>query len=262
MITRIWHGVTKKSDKEKYLIYLSDTGIKDYLKTKGNLGVHLRIKDEEDITHFWIETKWDSYESIKSFAGDDINIARYYEEDKNFLIELEPNIEHFETLEYNTKNCLSAYINQLKELYDGNTWIEETLIKKLFDVTATESVKRPYKKIHSVQEIVCHIVNWRKLFVKRLNGDFESKILMNSPEDWMPAENVKAEEWGNIMFELESTQLDIMELLTKQDDSFLDSKIPNTDYDFRYLIEGIIHHDFYHLGQIGIVKKLIVENEK
>ena len=35
-------------------------------------------------------TFWESEESIRAFAGDDISVAKYYDFDKDFLIELEP----------------------------------------------------------------------------------------------------------------------------------------------------------------------------
>jgi hypothetical protein len=35
-------------------------------------------------------TFWESEEAIRIFAGDDINVAKYYDFDKDFLLELEP----------------------------------------------------------------------------------------------------------------------------------------------------------------------------
>jgi hypothetical protein len=34
-------------------------------------------------------TFWESEEAIRAFAGDDINVAKYYDFDKDFLLELE-----------------------------------------------------------------------------------------------------------------------------------------------------------------------------
>jgi hypothetical protein len=41
---------------------------------------------------------WDSVESISKFAGQDIRKAYYYPKDKDYLIELEPFVTHFEVL--------------------------------------------------------------------------------------------------------------------------------------------------------------------
>ena len=45
-------------------------------------------------------TEWDSYESIKKFAGADFEKARYYPEDEKYLLKFEDNVAHYETFEY------------------------------------------------------------------------------------------------------------------------------------------------------------------
>jgi len=45
---------------------------------------------EGDTAHFLMVTFWESEEAIRAFAGDDISVAKYYDFDKNFLLELEP----------------------------------------------------------------------------------------------------------------------------------------------------------------------------
>jgi heme-degrading monooxygenase HmoA len=99
-ITRIWHGVTKAEDSEVYLQYLQETGIADYKNTGGNLGVQILRRVENDKCHFWTISRWNSIESIKKFAGEDYERARYYREDEKYLLEFEPNVVHCETFEF------------------------------------------------------------------------------------------------------------------------------------------------------------------
>ncbi|MBC7921668.1 MAG: antibiotic biosynthesis monooxygenase [Ferruginibacter sp.] len=101
MITRIWHGRTRSESADEYLSYVLATGAKDYRQTKGNLDVQILKRDEGEITHFWTLSKWDSIESIKLFAGEDHERARYYPADGDFLLEFEPNVIHCETFEPN-----------------------------------------------------------------------------------------------------------------------------------------------------------------
>ncbi len=96
MITRIWHGRTKSSDAETYRQYVAETGIPDYLSTKGNLGAQIWQRQEGDITHIWAVSWWKDYESINAFAGNDIEKAHYYDEDKKFLLEFEEKVMHCE----------------------------------------------------------------------------------------------------------------------------------------------------------------------
>jgi hypothetical protein len=49
----------------------------------------------------------------------------------------------------------------------------------------------------------------------------------------------------------------LINALESQDDTYLETMFPDTDDNFHYLIEGIIQHELYHLGRIGITIKLL-----
>jgi len=100
MIVRIWHGRTRTADAESYRQFVIQTGIKDYSSTQGNLGAQIWQRKEEEITHIWTVSWWKDVESIKAFAGNDIEKAKYYDEDKNFLLEFEPRVIHAETFDF------------------------------------------------------------------------------------------------------------------------------------------------------------------
>ncbi len=100
IITRIWHGTTRAVHADEYLEFLIKTGVADYKKTEGNLSVKILRRVEADICHFWTVTTWDSVENIKKFAGRDYEKAKYYAEDKQFLLEFEPQVVHCETFEF------------------------------------------------------------------------------------------------------------------------------------------------------------------
>jgi heme-degrading monooxygenase HmoA len=98
VIARVWHGVTDAAKSDAYLAYLNQTGIPDYQATEGNQGVLVLRKLEGTKAHFLLFSFWQSSEAIRKFSGDDIGKARYYPEDSNFLLELEPAVEHYEVL--------------------------------------------------------------------------------------------------------------------------------------------------------------------
>lgn len=100
VITRIWHGVTLARHADNYLQYLEASGISDYKNTPGNLGVQVLRRLENDRCHFWTVTRWDSYESIKGFAGEQYEQARYYPEDAQYLLGFEPTVLHCETFDF------------------------------------------------------------------------------------------------------------------------------------------------------------------
>ncbi len=98
MIARTWHGAVPAEKADAYFDYLSQTGIPDLKATEGNLGVYVLRRIEGGEAHFVMISLWRSREDIRAFAGDDIERARYYPEDAAFLMELEPNVMHYEVL--------------------------------------------------------------------------------------------------------------------------------------------------------------------
>jgi heme-degrading monooxygenase HmoA len=69
--------------------------IPDYRTTPGNLEVSILRRDEAEVSHFLTVTFWESEEAIRAFAGDEVLKAKYYPEDQQFLLEFEPEVQHF-----------------------------------------------------------------------------------------------------------------------------------------------------------------------
>jgi heme-degrading monooxygenase HmoA len=98
MIARTWHGVTDASKADEYLDYLNNTGVAAYRKTQGNLGLYVLRRIEGNKAHFLLLTLWESEDAIKRFAGSNIEKAKYYPIDEQFLLELEPTVTHYEVM--------------------------------------------------------------------------------------------------------------------------------------------------------------------
>jgi len=96
MITRIWHGVTPATKSDEYLNLMRVVAIPDYRSTPGNKGAYALRRIEGDTAHFLMVTFCESEVAIRAFAGEDISVAKYYDFDKDFLLELEPCSTHYE----------------------------------------------------------------------------------------------------------------------------------------------------------------------
>ena len=99
MIARRWHGRVPSSKAEEYLRLMERVGLPDYRSTKGNRGAWCLHRREGDIVHVEMFTLWDDLEAIRRFAGDDLLKAKYYDFDPDFLLELEPEVTHFDVIE-------------------------------------------------------------------------------------------------------------------------------------------------------------------
>jgi heme-degrading monooxygenase HmoA len=96
MIARLWHGRVPTMKADAYLDYLNRSGIPDYRATPGNRGVTVLRRAHGEVTHFLLITQWDSWEAIAAFAGEEVDRARYYPEDDEFLLEREPHVVHYD----------------------------------------------------------------------------------------------------------------------------------------------------------------------
>ncbi|HEY4822954.1 MAG TPA: antibiotic biosynthesis monooxygenase [Candidatus Bathyarchaeia archaeon] len=76
-------GTTPGSKADEYLDYLKATGVKDYLSTTENCGVYVLRRIYGGLSEFVLISFW-AFESIRKFAGPDIDGAAYYEKDKEF----------------------------------------------------------------------------------------------------------------------------------------------------------------------------------
>lgn len=98
MIARLWHGVTLAERTAEYLAFLQARAVPDYRATPGNLSVNVLHRTTGAMTHYLIVTHWESPQAIEAFAGADIDRAKYYREDVDFLLEFEPTVQHYEVL--------------------------------------------------------------------------------------------------------------------------------------------------------------------
>jgi heme-degrading monooxygenase HmoA len=97
MIVRIWRGWVATETRDDYVNYIVGTGLREYRETPGNLGAQMLTRDVGDgrtevLTVSW----WVSIESIRRFAGDDIELAKFYPQDEGYLIERETTVTHYD----------------------------------------------------------------------------------------------------------------------------------------------------------------------
>ncbi len=89
MIVRMWHGRVDASKANEYAEFMKQRAAPDYSSVDGLQKLQFLSRIESDVAHFLLVTYWDSMESVKNFAGDPPEKAKYYPEDDQFLMEKE-----------------------------------------------------------------------------------------------------------------------------------------------------------------------------
>jgi heme-degrading monooxygenase HmoA len=77
-------------------VYLEESGVAELRRTAGNQGVMVLRRREGDEAEFGVISFWDSIDDVKAFAGEDVDVARYFPDDERFLLEFTPRLKHFE----------------------------------------------------------------------------------------------------------------------------------------------------------------------
>ena len=60
------------------------------------LGLKFLHRVENEVAHFTLITFWPSIQSIKKFAGEDYEKAKYYPDDTDFLLDFPEKVKHYE----------------------------------------------------------------------------------------------------------------------------------------------------------------------
>jgi hypothetical protein len=95
----MWHGRVPIAKSDEYLKLMRTVALPDYKSTPGNRGAFALREIQGEIAHFVMLTFWESREAIARFAGNNIELAKYYDFDRDFLLELEPSVKHFDLYE-------------------------------------------------------------------------------------------------------------------------------------------------------------------
>jgi len=78
---------------------MRDVALPDYRSIPGNLAaVALRRDDPDGTTHVVMLTLWASRDAVMAFAGPTPEMAKYYDFDADFLLEMEPTVSHYDVV--------------------------------------------------------------------------------------------------------------------------------------------------------------------
>ncbi len=97
MVVRTWTGWTRTADADAYAAYMDEMALPGYTGTPGNRGVlMLRRELPDGRTEFTMVTAWESWDSIRAFAGDEPEQAVFYPRDEALLVDRDLTVRHYE----------------------------------------------------------------------------------------------------------------------------------------------------------------------
>ena len=158
------------------------------------------------------------------------------------------------------KILVEHIIGQLKEIQDGKAWVGPNFGRRLDRLTEDQAFTRPLPDLHSAAEIISHLTAWRKdtiLKIRTGNGS----LTEDARENWKGNDELRLAGWDKVWRDYRESLQELIQLLRAKDDSFLKEKYYDPDYkgyyEYAFVINGMLHHDLYHLGQLGIIIKFL-----
>lgn len=145
------------------------------------------------------------------------------------------------------KTEIQLLVNTLTHTFEKNAWHGPAVAEALQGITPAMANHRVGTS-HNILELVAHMTAWRNFVAEKLEGNdtFEITDDLNFPTSG---------HWPEVVTALYKSQERLLNILPQTPASLLDQKVPGRPYTFRIMLNGIIHHDLYHTGQIVLLKK-------
>jgi hypothetical protein len=98
MIVRIWRGVTKSADADRYLPYLNQFVMPTYQIANGHEGLLVMEERQGELVQFLLLSFWASDQALASFVGADTSQVNLSPEEKSLLIAFESTARHYKVV--------------------------------------------------------------------------------------------------------------------------------------------------------------------
>lgn len=141
-------------------------------------------------------------------------------------------------------------------LLDGH-WIANTNFKELLSDLSWQQATQQIGTLNTIAALTFHVNYYIGGLVNVFKGgglDIRDKYSFDSP----PIQS--QEDWEKLQYELWSNSEVFAEYVAKMPVEILDGPFVDEKYGtYRRNIEAMIEHAYYHLGQISLLKKMIVK---
>jgi hypothetical protein len=151
--------------------------------------------------------------------------------------------------------------DQLRRAFSGDPWHGSPIRDLLEGITGEQACAHPLPSAHNIWDLVLHIEVYLDVALKATEGTPMPR-LFGTEQDWPTATDRSAPAWPGTMQRL----LESCERLAQAIDEFADQRlqdsVPGREYDFYYLLHGIVQHSLYHAGQIAMLKKAVTAESR
>ena len=148
-------------------------------------------------------------------------------------------------------------IKSFESTLSGQPWFGRSVYEILEEVNESKIHTKPNGDVHTLAELLWHMNTWAEFTLGGLENRSVDEMKKVETMDWREIDP-KTHTWKKGIEQLKTIHSKIIEILKqKTDDSFLSDIVPIRQYNYRFLLNGLIQHNIYHLGQVAYVKKML-----
>jgi uncharacterized damage-inducible protein DinB len=151
---------------------------------------------------------------------------------------------------------IQALIRRIGNVHYGQPWFGRALVALLEEVDEKKVTTRPMGSGPSMLELLWHMNTWAGFTLKRLELDKEEDLASFEKLDWRTLDP-RLHSWKKGVAVFKKTQKKIIGLLKKKEDAFLKEMVDYRNYNYQFLLNGMIEHNIYHTGQIIFLNKML-----
>ena len=149
-------------------------------------------------------------------------------------------------------NEIEHLAEQHSRALGGPAWHGPSILELLKGVSAARAAARPIPGAHSIWELVLHIRTWDRVVLARLRGE---SFKPTPEENWPSIVGASPKSWKRAVREMTETHRKLNQAISALSGARLSRTLPGKNYPLHHLVYGVIQHELYHAGQIGLLKK-------
>jgi len=157
---------------------------------------------------------------------------------------------------------VQSIIHNLQNTLNGEPWFGRAVYEILEEVDPSKVYiqpahgDRPDNSGHSLIELLYHMITWAGFTLGKLDNNADADLTQSEDLDWRDI-NKAVHTWPAGLEKFRKIHEKIISALESKEDAFLSGIVEGRKFNYRFMLNGLIQHNIYHLGQVAYVKKLL-----
>ena len=143
----------------------------------------------------------------------------------------------------------------------GPAWHGASLEENLKGLSPEQAAAHPVAEAHSIWELVLHVTAWAGEVARRLGG---AEPAMPAEGDWPAVKDQSPGAWTEALHRLRHAHVALVDAVRRLPVERWTQRVGverdaplGTGVTYAEMVQGLVQHDAYHGGQIGLLRKAL-----